>query len=401
MKSVLFEAKYLLLLLICVAAFVSTFVSKHQKNAAEAVPLTGTLDKSIPLAMKYLNNATLPSGRFVYTKNIDMSVKVNPKKYNALRHSGTLYSMYLCERYLNDFSLQKKRYLASEYFVKNYVQKLSPDMYAVVSKPEEEGAEFPEAKLGGSGLALIGLSNLYPDKKIDLETIQGLGNFIIFMQKPDGSFYSKYNISQKTFDKKFVSLYYPGEAALGLLYLYEVDPQKKWIDSSKKTLIYLSNSRKNKGSNVPFDHWAMLATKKLFETPDNGLTKSEKILLQKHAEQMANSILDNQITDKSSRLAGAFHGNARLCSIGTMMEGLVAIYSVTDDEVLKYRVMKALHLGTEFLSRYQIKEGRLAGGIPTDAYWKSPKAKAKSRDIRIDNVQHVLSAWITYKELFE
>lgn len=400
MKNYFFEIKYLVIFLLSVVAFVSVFVAKNHKNSVEAAPLTGTLESAMPLAMTYLSNATLPSGRFVYTKNLDASIKYNSKRYNALRHAGTLYSMYLCELYLNDFSLQQKRYLASDYFVKNYIEEISPDMFAVVSKPIEESLEYPQAKLGGSGLALIGLSNLYPDKKIDLKIIQGLGNFIIYMQKSDGSFYSKYNMPQKEKDETFVSLYYPGEVCLGLLYLYSVDPQKKWLDTSKKGLIYLANSRKNKGSKVPYDHWAMLATKKLFDTPKNGLTSSEKLLLQKHAEQMANSILDNQITDKENKLSGSFNGNAKLCSIGTIMEGLVAIYGVTEDENLKYRIMKALHLGTEFLSRYQIKEGRLKGGIPTTAYWKSKNASPASRDVRIDNVQHVLSAWITYKQLF-
>lgn len=400
MKNYFFEVKYLVILLVCVAAFVGAFVSKNQKNSVQAAPKTGTLDSSIPLAMAYIGNATLPSGRFVYTKNLDSSIKYNSKRYNALRHAGTLYSMYLCELYLKDFSLQQKRYLASDYFVKNYIEQISTDMYAVVSKPEEESLEYPQAKLGGSGLALIGLSNLYPDKKIDLKIIQGLGNFIIYMQKSDGSFYSKYNMPQKEKDEKFVSLYYPGEVCLGLLYLYSVDPQKKWLDTSKKGLIYLANSRKDKGVKVPYDHWAMLATKKLFDTPKNGLTPAEKLLLQKHAEQMANSILYKQIVDKDNKFVGAFEGNVKLCSIGTIMEGLVAIYGVTDDEKLKYSVMKALYLGTEFLSRYQVKDGILRGGIPTTAYWKSPKADSATKAVRIDNVQHVLSAWITYKQLF-
>lgn len=404
MKNYFFEIKYIFILLLCAAAFVSVFVSK-QKAAeafmAEEKQNSVVMNEEIPLAIEYLSNATLPSGRFVYLTNLNPQVKYNSKKYNALRHAGTLYSMYLCEKYLNDYTLQKRRYKASEYFIKNYVKRISPDMFAVVSKMEEEKLDSPQAKLGGSGLALIGLSNLYPDKKIDLETLRGLGNFIIYMQKSDGSFYSKYLVESKQKDENFVSLYYPGEAALGLLYLYDVDPQPKWIAASKKTLLYLADSRKNKGTDVPFDHWAMLATKKLFETQNNTLTKDEKIILQKHAAQMANSILPKQITDPKDPLAGSFKGNARLCSIGTMMEGLVAIYAVVDDEDLKYRVMNGLRLGTRFLGRYQVKDGSKKGGLPNNAYWRSAKANKKSREIRIDNVQHVLSAWITFNELFK
>ena len=126
-------------------------------------------------------------------------------------------------------------------------------MYAVVSKPEEENLKFQQAKVGGTGLALIGLSNLYPEGKIDLKVLRGLGNFTVYMQKSDGSFYSKYNVPHRVKDDKFVSLYYPGEVAYGLLFLYEVDPDKKWLETSKKALLYLANSRKDAGLNVPFD----------------------------------------------------------------------------------------------------------------------------------------------------
>lgn len=370
-------------------------VRKPSVNASES----GSLDSSILLAVDYLSKNTLPDGRFVYNSSTDPGIKYSNVQYNALRHAGTLYSMYLCERYLNNFSLQEKRYLASKYFVDNYVKQISPDMYAVVSNPKEEGLDFPQAKTGGTGLALIGLSNLYPEGKIDLKILRGLGNFALYMQKPDGSFYSKYNVQQKEKDEKFVSLYYPGEVAYGLLFLNEVDPQQKWVESSKNALLYLANSRKNKGTNVPFDHWAMLATRKLFETPDNGLTADEKLLLQKHAEQMANSILDNQIVDIGNTYRGGFVENLRLCSIGTIMEGFVAIYYCTDDEKLRAKVLNALTLGTDFLSRFQVKEGERKGGIPTNAYWNLSNADDKSKVIRVDNVQHVLSAWITYSQI--
>lgn len=392
--------KHSLLIIVSVAVFLLVAYSVSKKTTVEAsTKVSSSQDRAIPLAIEYLSRATLPSGRFVYSASADPDIKYSNVRYNALRHAGTLYSMYLCERYLKDNSLQAKRYLASEYFVKNYVKELRPGLYAVVSKPKEEKLDSPQAKVGGTGLALIGLSNLYPEGKIDLKILQGLGDFAIYMQKPDGSFYSKYDVETGEKDKVFVSLYYPGEVSLGLLYLNEVDPQEKWIKSSKKALLYLANSRKNKGKNVPFDHWAMLATKKLFETEQNGLSPEEKVLLQKHAEQMANSILDKQILEEKYQYRGGFIENLRLCSIGTIMEGLIAIYSCTDDEKLKARIYNAIELGTDFLSRYQVKEGPMRGGIPTNAYWTLVNADEKSKVIRIDNVQHVLSAWITFQAI--
>lgn len=370
-----------------------------KKPPAYAENIDTNLDNSILLAIGYLSKSTKENGRFVYNANVDPDVKYGNIRYNALRHAGTLYSMYLCEKYLNNSTLKEKRYLASDYFIKRYVKEIQPGMYAVVSDMKEEKLNSRQAKLGGAGLGLIGLSNLYPEGKIDIKILRGLGDFIIYMQKPDGSFYSKYYVDTYEKDKTFISLYYPGEAALGLLYLNDVDPQKKWVKTAKKTLLYLAELRKDSGSKVPFDHWAMLATKKLFETPDNTLTPEEKVILQKHAEQMANSILYKQITDKKDVFAGSFQDNVRPCSIGTIMEGLVAIYYCTDDEVLKEKILNSLALGTEFLSRYQVKDGTMQGGIPTSAYWRFKKDDQKASVIRIDNVQHVLSAWITYLQI--
>ena len=370
-----------------------------KKPSAAASSDKTNLNNAIQLAMYYLGNSTRDNGRFVYNSNVNPDIVYSDTQYNALRHAGTLYSMYLCERVLKDYSLREKRYLASKYFIDNYVQQIAPEIYAVVSKPSEEKLEFPQAKTGGTGLALIGLSNLYPEGKIDLKILRGLGNFTVYMQKTDGSFYSKYNVPQKQKDDKFVSLYYPGEVAYGLLFLNEVDPDQKWVETSKKALLFLANSRKDAGLKVPFDHWAMLATRKLFETPDNGLSAPEKVLLQRHAEQMAMSILDTQIIDEGNTYRGGFVENVRLCSIGTIMEGLVAIYYCIEDKALKAKILNAVNLGTDFLSRFQIKEGKRRGGIPTNAYWRLSNANDKSKVIRIDNVQHVLSAWITYSQI--
>ncbi len=389
--------------ILSILVFVIVVYAVVKKSIGHAAVVDTSLDNSINLAMSYLSKSTLPTGRFVYYANVDTTKKYNQKLYNALRHAGTLYSMYLCERYYGDDSLKEKRLLASKYLIDNYVKKVGENMYAVVSKVEEEGGDAATAKLGGAGLALLGLSNLYPEGKVDLKVIQGLGNFIVYLQNPDGSYYSKFDVENSKKDGSFNSLYYPGEAAYGLLFLNEVDPNVKWVNSAKKALIYIANTNKNKSDKekdkMPFDHWTLLATKKLFETPNNGLTSDEKHLLQQHAELMANLILDTQIIDDGAPYLGGYIDNLGLCSIGTRMEGLVAVYAVIEDTKMKEKVYRALTLGTEFLSQFQVKEGEMAGAIPTNAHWRLSNAPEKNKVIRIDNVQHVISAWITFKAL--
>jgi hypothetical protein len=353
--------------------------------------------ENIMLAIDYIRNNTMANGKFIYRKHINSKLRYDNKKYNALRHAGVLYSMYLCELYLKDSSLREQRLLASDFFVKRYIRSINDSTYAVISKSDEEGGKnYSTAKLGGAGLALISLSNLYADRLIDCHILTGLGNFIVSMQKQDGNYMPKYLLHENVADTQFISLYYPGEAALGLLYLNDALPNPKWISSSKRALIYLSQKRKGLGLNVEFDHWAMLATWKLFSIKNNTLTNDERLLLQKHAEQMAKSIIGQQNMDNTQAYYGSLKGNIRPCSIGTKMEGLIAVYQILDDKDLKVKVRKSLEAMNEFLEQAQIKEGDARGGLPTSADWNTVNAKKNADIVQIDNVQHVLSAWILY-----
>jgi hypothetical protein len=129
---------------------------------------------------------------------------------------------------------------------------------------------------------------------------------------------------------------------------------------------------------------------------ENTLSHDERLLLERHAEQMANSILYQQEMDPANVYYGSLKGNIRPCSIGTKMEGMIAIYQIIDDKKLKIKVRKSLEAMNQFLEKAQIKEGDAKGGLPTSADWNTINAKKNADIIQIDNVQHVLSAWILY-----
>ena len=337
------------------------------------------------LAMKYLYNHTKPSGRFVYSINVNPNVKYG-NAYNEIRHAGVLYSMYLYERINKNTVLKDKRILASKYFIRKYVYPIKEDMYVVANK---KGM----AKLGGAGLGLVALSNLYPEYA-DMRLLRGLGKFIVFMQLENGSFYSKYDIKTKEYSD-FASLYYPGEAALGLLYLYEVDKDNLWLDSAKKALLHIAQENLDHDDMI-FDHWMLIATRKLFETPDNGLTAEETLTLKNAARKIANNVIRHQITRHKDPYAGAFVYKDNMNNVSTIVEGLSAAYYVVDDELTKNKIRKAVRLSTKYLDAHQVKNGELIGGIPARPDWKTSLKKSHG-EIRIDNVQHFLGAWLTSK----
>ncbi len=387
-----------LIFLTLVAIFVSILYKDAKRNAKEDTKDLPYYNE-ISLSMNYIDRNILEDGRFQYRRNIDSDINYENTTYNSLRHAGTLYSMYMYEQYGLVQKYKEARIKSSKYFVERYVKKLGSNKYVVISLPEEENIKFPIAKSGAAGVALCALSNLYKENEIELEILQGLGEFLLYVQNEEGNVYAYYDLKSKAINKEAEALYYPGEAAAGLMYLYEIDPQQKWLDAAKKVLLYIANTRKDLSLDMPFDHWSVLAIEKLFKA--NLVTPEEKSLLRNYAEQMAIPMLSNQITNVNNSYFGAFKDNIRPCSLGTIMEGLSSVYFCTDNDNLKKIIYKSLSIGCMFLSKVQVKTGEQAGGLPNSANWVKPGVTPNASVIRIDNVQHVVTGWLKFQNIIK
>ncbi len=371
-------------------------ISAQKKNVE-----TIYTDNAISYGAKYIETNINKEGRFIYKRKVNQKNDYRSKKYNVLRHAGTIYAMRLYEDFANSKTMKEKRILAAKYLLKNYVKKLPDGTYAVISKTDEENLQQRCAKLGGAGLALIGISDLEKEKIVSKEILAGLGNFILNMQKKDGEFYAKYDYDLKKINREHYSLYYPGEAALGLLYLNDAMPDPKWTEGAKKALLYLARKSNSKPNDDIFDHWAMLACAKLINTQTADLKDEELAEIRTFAKQMAKIALKGQNTNILNPYYGAQKGNIRLCSNATYMEGLNAIYQIVEDEHLKAKVKKSLNIGLNFIISAQItQDGETLGGIPNSADYGLKTAPKGASYIRIDNVQHTLSALINYNKLF-
>ncbi len=381
-----------------VAIFVSILYKDAKKNTRE-----NTKDlpyyNEIALSMNYVERNTLEDGRFKYRNNVHPEIEYDNNIYNSLRHAGVLYSLYMYEKLGLVKKYKETRINSSKYFVERYIEKLDNDKYIVKSIPEEEQIKFPIAKSGAAGVALCALSNLYKDSEIDLEILRGLGDFLLSLQNEEGNIYAYYDINSKVINKEAEAVYYPGEAAAGLMYLYEVDPQEKWLEAAKKTVLYLAKTRKKLDFDIPFDHWSVLVAEKLFK--GNYVTPEEKITLRNYAEQMAIPTLSAQITNSNNSYYGAFKDNIRPCSLGTIMSGMCSIYFCTDSDNLKKIIKKSLSIGCMFLARVQVKTGEQAGGLPNSANWVKPGVTPNASVIRIDNVQQVVLGWLKFQNILK
>lgn len=382
------------LLIFIFASIFSKDAKKLIHKSTKGMPYYDEITES----MGYITRNILKSGRFKYRNNVDPEIKYGNKIYNSLRHAGTLYSMYLYEEFRHEKQYHDLRILSSRYFINRYIKEIDKNKYAVISIPEEEKLNIEIAKSGACGIALCALCNLQPEGIIDLSILQGLGEFILSMQDKDGNIYAYYDLEKKEINKDAEAIYYPAEAAAGLLCLYEIDPQAKWLDSAKKALFYLQRSQQGTFDPV-FDHWAAFAIEKLFKS--HLVVDQEYELLKDYAEKMAIPMLTAQITNKDHVYFGAFKDNIRPCSLGTIMEGLGSIYFCTDNEQLKTVIYKSLAIGCMFLSKTQVKTGVNAGGLPNSANWVKPGITPNASIIRIDNVQHVVTGWLKFQKILK
>ena len=140
--------------------------------------------------------------------------------YNLLRQNGAIYSLGL-----------------------SYLRTPRDDMNQAMIRGVDylkTDALHPVPDVTQPGKFLPGLEHIQPNTT-PLQQLRAIGNFII---RKMGALPASTCTSMAS--DKWQSLYYPGEAALGLLTLAEIDVEEgeKWLVVATKTFLYLENLRR-------------------------------------------------------------------------------------------------------------------------------------------------------------
>jgi hypothetical protein len=265
--------------------------------------------------------------------------------------------------------------------------------------------------LGGAGLGLLSLCKLKTLKpnSFEIGDLERLGNFILFMQEENGAFRSKFDPAESAKDDEWESLYYPGEAALGLIALHEESGGAGWIEAANRALIFLAEKRKG-ARKCEHDHWALMAISGLLRCearPDPAAFDQAHI---DHAALICRSILwDKPLRDPESIYYGAMTRDGRVCPTATRLEGLIAALEILPKDLtrLRHDINSAVSDGMRFLLANQITKGKLSGAFPRSPLGKqwfdkdqgARSVEPRATEIRIDYVQHSLSAMMEYQEL--
>lgn len=364
---------------------------------------------SIILSRDYIINHTRDDGQFIYEVNINPKVRIT-ENYNVLRHCGTIYGLGMMQELKPSVKLKSTIEKSCLFTRKNFFGPIDhqPGMSAMWSTHFfEKHLTARQAKLGGAGLGIMALSSLYKatNDSLLLQDIKSLGEFILFMQKEDGSFYSKYISGNGGRNDEFNSLYYPGEAILGLIILYEFDKSDKWLDAAIRGISYLANLRRDQ-QEIPGDHWALIASDQLLKISKVLHEPELRELIIHHASQICRSMMEEQITDKDQQdVYGAYSYYGASTSASTALEGLISALQFLPKTTIIYKeLLQSVEIGIDFLLKAQIIVGPYSGAFPYavgSIYGKRKDVKkfalAKT-SVRIDYVQHALSALIKYHQ---
>jgi hypothetical protein len=364
------------------------------------------LQAAIRQATDYLLRHLDAEGIFTYEAHLDPARSQAPR-YNLLRHAGAMYALLQAYEHGGGRETLTAAIRASGY-LRTFLGPVpeAPGRIALWSPVDWGLPASPstiKAKLGGAGLALVGLARLHaaaPDA-VRMEDLRGLARFIRSLQRPDGSFVSIY-WPLRGADGTWSSLYYPGEAMLGLLMLERIEPDPDRLAAVRLGLLHLARTRADLAvADLPPDHWVMIATAEFLRQTAETLPAEERDELLRHAARLAERMLSEQLRSSLlPELDGALTPDARTTPTATRLEGLLAMLPLFRIHAppLAERIDSAGARAIRFLVASRIREGPLAGGLPRRAAAGAAETARSGRGalVRVDYVQHALSAFLRY-----
>ncbi len=325
-------------------------------------------------AGNYLVRMQLQDGSFHYVYNPADDV-IDDTQYNMLRQSGVTYSLYQLYAATHDNAYLQAADLATDY-IKAF---LVAEPKGALSLDNTNRNEGDPAKLGGAGLSLLAMTySITAGNKADLPTARALAQYIVSLQHTNG-FYEGSNDS----------LYYPGEAMLGLMKLYSIDPDKRWLDSASKGATYLIGEQK-KAEQLPPDAWFTQALEALY------LVKPDKLFYD-HAIALGNNLVDLQYHLDNAHLP-IFNPNP--AQAAARAEGILAAWRLA--RAAKDRNADKLGEAVRLTSLY-LQNAQYNGSESFPKPWMAlggiPVQEDDRPTLRMDYNQHAISTFLEYGDI--
>lgn len=209
----------------------------------------GDVEKLVSAGSRYLASQVLHDGRFEYGWHpcFDRPIPA----YNTLRHASTVYAMLESWEVTRDAALWKAIERALEHLVETLIR--------YVDLPGGGRAAFlidtgNEIKLGGNAVAILALvkhAELAGEVR-HRDLLDALGHGILHMQiKTSGAFTHVLNYPALDVNQDYRIIYYDGEAAFGLMRLYKLTGDQRWLAAVENAMKHFIAKEHWKAH----DHW--------------------------------------------------------------------------------------------------------------------------------------------------
>ncbi|HEY6333613.1 MAG TPA: hypothetical protein VI756_30120 [Blastocatellia bacterium] len=274
----------------------------------------------------YLIRIQKRSGEFDYVYDA-LRDSAPGNHYNIIRHAGTAIALFDLYRATKD-----RRYLDAGTRAVDYLKTRFQAAPSTKAAPSPFGNPAPRAiyvldydgksRLGANGLALLALTREMQSapRPGDTAAAKGLAQALINMQRADGSLNMYYATDPD--EEEGYSLYYPGEAMLGLIELYKLTHDPRLLDTVRRGADYLIDSER-KQKVLPPDAWFVQALEALHE-----FDQSKKYT--DHAIDLGLEMISEQYTPAAPLgFEGAISpGTPRATPAGSRAEGTLAAYRI-------------------------------------------------------------------------
>jgi hypothetical protein len=354
---------------------------------------------------RYLVAHLAANGRYIYEIDLSSGRGVDPMDpgaaYSIPRHAGTTYFLAELYRHTGEASLREpiERAFAHlrELIEAGGCQGTLPDGGAFACVVDHGQTR---ASLGSTALTVVALveyRRATEDARYD-EMARALTEWILFMQRKDGSFCHLYDIPTGTRDEKAQLLYYSGEAALALARMAQATGEARYRDAAQRALDWLVNWYDFFAGGLFFgeEHWTCIAAEAVWP-----LVADERYLAfcNRYAAFLRRQQPRPGEHPGQDDLAGAYGFSPfwvpNNTPAGSRSEAMLSTYALglhhgKPEPAVRGQILAAM----AYVLRQQVRpDNDWAVATAADGLGAIPSS-AIDRMVRIDYVQHVCSAML-------